>query len=197
MNKKQPNPKLPKPAQKPPKAPQKSSFDVVVKFGKQALIALVGLFLLIQIKNSADGYRWVYDSLLKGNMEVIKKHPNLSVDERYQLKIGFPIAFLNHIKQHTPDSAIILIPKHTVFSETPKDPNQSLRGMADWSYSKYAYFRYLQPRKVVFEWETDSPYFEKVTHVAIINGWGYDYLSYPVHPEHRPNIAILPIHSNQ
>ncbi|MCL2682695.1 MAG: hypothetical protein FWE63_04315 [Bacteroidales bacterium] len=196
MNKKQPNSKLPKPVQKPPKAPQKSWFDVVVRFGKQALVALAGLFLLVQAKNSAVGYRWVYDSLLKGNMEVIRKHPNLSVDERYVMKMGFPISYLNHIKQHTPDSAIILFPEPSVFLDT-KDPNQNLSGMHGWSFSKYAYFRYLQPRKVVFANETDSPYFEKITHVAIINEWGYDFLSYPVPLEHRPVNAILPIHSNQ
>lgn len=177
----------------PPKNQKSSSFNKGILFGKQVLVALVGLFLLVQVKKSVDSYRWIYDDLLKGNMETIRKYPNLSTDERYILKMGFPISFMNHIKANTPDSAVILFPDSDVFANT-KDPKQDLSGMLGWCSSKYAYYRLLYPRKVVFESEKEqSPFFEKITHVAIVNGWGYDYLKTSVPVEFRTNNAILPV----
>ena len=169
----------------------------IVLFGKQILVALAGLFLLYQVKESSEGYQWVYEGLLKGNMETIKKYPNLSVGERYKIKIGFPMYYFDYIKENTPDTAIILFPDFPVFLET-KDPNQDLSGMHSWYVTKYAYYRFLYPRKVVFEAEKDaSLFFKKVTHVAIVNGWGYDYLSYPVPEGSRVYNTVLPINSQQ
>lgn len=180
-----------------PKAQNPQKSHILVRIGKQFVVALVGLILIVQIKESSDGYKWVYEGLLKGNLELIKKYPNLSVDERYQMKMGFPLVYLNYIKQNTSDSAVILFPEVRFFSDT-KDPKQDLSGIGDWGFTKYAYYRFLYPRKVVLEPEIEkSPFFEKVTHVAIINGWGYDYLKYSVPEEHRVYNTILSIHSNQ
>jgi hypothetical protein len=188
------NPSL-NPGSKPsPKPPKSHSF---FNFGKQILVALVGLFLLVQAKKSVQSYDWVYNNLLKGNMETITKNPNRTVEERYQMRIGFPIVYMSHIKANTPDTAIILFPVCSVFQDT-KEPNQDLSRMSLWCDGKAGYSRFLWPRKVVFESEKEtSPFFERVTHVAIANGWGYDFLPYHVPDEYRINVGILPINQQQ
>ena len=200
-NNKLPKTKVSKPLQKS-KPPQK--FDSFFKFGKQLfklgkqlLVALVGLFLLNQVEKSSDGYRWMYEDLLKKNMVTIKKYPEYSLEQRYQMKMGFSMAYIDYVKQNTPDTAVILFPDHQIISDT-KDPKQNFSGMVGWCSTKYGYYRFLYPRKVVFESEKEqSPFFEKITHVAIINGWGYEYLSYPVPVEYQSINAISPIHPKQ
>ena len=51
---------------------------------------------------------------------------------------------------------------------------------------------FLYPRKVVGENEKDSsPLYAQVTHVMIVDAWGYDKLTYPV--SRKEKYAVLPI----
>jgi len=51
---------------------------------------------------------------------------------------------------------------------------------------------YLFPRKIVkFDERNSNPYYDSITHVAVINYWGYDLAGMPVNKKH-PNL-VLPL----
>lgn len=151
------------------------------------VIALLLTFLLVSFcyKNN-PGYNWVYKGLLKGNFEVIQKYKNLTVDQRTEMKLGYDYAYLRYVRKLTPDSAVILMPGRDAITLKggQSEITQNLFG-------KLWVTRFLYPRKIVYDFETGNKLYDRITHVAIINYWGYDKLSYQVDREVKD--AVLPV----
>lgn len=146
-----------------------------------ALISLWGVKTLID-KN--QGYNWMYNSLLKGNMEVIKRHPNPTINERLRMKMRNGFVFFEHIQANVPTNAIILFPDASEDIFKKKDAFK-------FHHPKLALIRFVYPRIIVKSTETDNYYYDKYTHVAIIDNWGYDKLPYTL--ENKPRHAVLPV----
>lgn len=135
---------------------------------------------------NVDGYTWVYDSLLKGNYKYITDNKHLSADEWREAKMGFSYKYLKHIRDNTPDTAVILMPERDIYF--PKEGKGDFEG--DMS-NKMWRLRVLYPRKIVDASEMENKYATEITHVAIVNGWGYDKLNYEVRD--RVQYAVLPV----
>ena len=95
--------------------------------------------------------------------------------------MGFTYTYYNFVKNNTPADAIILFPTQAQMLEKVIDRV---------SKAEITYFLY--PRQVVFADETNNPLFEQVTHIAIVNGYGYEYVDYEI--ENKEDFAILAIY---
>lgn len=158
----------------------------MTNFGKNIIALLLTLLLISFCYKNNLGYNWVYNGLLKGNFEVIQKYKNLTVDQRTEMKLGYNYAYLRYVRKLTPDSAVILMPGSDAITlkEGPSEITQSL-------FVKLWVTRFLYPRKIIYDFETDNEFYNRITHVAIINYWGYDKLSYQV--DRKVKDAVLPV----
>jgi hypothetical protein len=153
---------------------------------RSLLVAVAGGLLLYWTITGNKGYWWVYETLLKDNMEVIWKHRTATLDERYQMKLGFDYVFWNFIKQHTPDSAVILFPRKE--HNTEKVENYQL---TDKTNNKFWVTHFVYPRRVLYKDEQETnPRYNDVTHVAVVAGHGYEDLDYWV--GERTYFTVLP-----
>ena len=156
-------------------------------FGIKSLaIGVAGVFLLYAGMSMNEGYKWVWDGLLKGNWQFIRAHQKATIEERYAMKIGFDYSYLNYIKKNTPEDAILLFPLKEHIEEAIG--NQKLSG--NISNKKWV-THFLYPRRTLYQDEKDkNPLYNQVTHVAIAAGHGYEYLEYAVNE--RPPFAVFP-----
>lgn len=130
-------------------------------------------------------YKWVYHTLLLDNYKVARTNKHLSVDQRRAVKLGFNYRYLMTVKQGTPENAVLWMPDSEAYfvGETPYFDRQIT--------SKMYRLRVLYPRKIVDASDKNSAYANRITHVAIINGRGYDMLNYT--PDEKPDFAIFPM----
>jgi hypothetical protein len=93
---------------------------------------------------------------------------------------------LKYLRENTPENAVILLPPHSAI-----DTSEEMKFLNSAEWVEYFIF----PRLCVGEddKEKSKALYEKVTHVAIVNGWGYDKLHYS--PEKRTSEIVLPIDS--
>lgn len=164
------------------------SFAWVVK---NMVALIVVLFLLNKFVISIQpGYNWAYNMLQK-NLEYTRLYAQTTTDNRFEMKLGLSHVYLRYLKENTPENAVILLPSKEAFY-----PEGEERIFSGEPYNKLWATRFLYPRRVVIPSELGvTPWSEKITHVAIVNGRGYEYLDYEV-PEKTPHI-VLPIHLNQ
>ena len=155
----------------------KSSMSIGVWLGRNAILGFLAFLLIVSCFKKIPSYTWVYDQLLKGNMKLIHQYKNLSLDHRYEMKLGYTYAYLRFLKSRTPENA--------------KDRKSDFTGEPN---NKLWVSRFLYPRKIVYDTEKENKYAGQITHVAIVNGWGYDKLSYEV-PEQVEN-TVLPVKLN-
>ena len=158
-----------------------------IPFVNNLIVFVFFAILVFTLKDKNTGYKWVAENLIDGNLKTIKKHKDLSFEQRQEGKLGFNATYLNFINENTPDTAVILMPPDSVIlhQNGRYKFNKYLKNKSWCSYLVY-------PRKLVYEREkTSAPLYNKVTHVAIINGWGYDKLGYKVNK--RVPLTVLPI----
>jgi hypothetical protein len=142
--------------------------------------------LLYNVIQKNNGYKWITQSLLKGNWELIRKHPNATLTERYQAKLGFDYSFLNYINERTPDTAIILFPSSEHITE--KGGNMQLSSNIT---NKLWVTHFVYPRRILYKTEQGTnPLYDSVTHVAICAACGYEDLNYEI--TQRSYYDILP-----
>lgn len=123
------------------------------------------------IFSSLEGYRWVYNDLLVANMDMIRKLPDLTNDQKYEIKLGASYKFLRTVRENTPESAVLLYPPTDAFF--PKGEKSQFTGGEP--NNKLWALRFLYPRKLILASEFDtSPYRFYVNYIVIVNGWGYD-----------------------
>ena len=133
-------------------------------------------FLIFQCIDEQKGYNWAYHSLIKKNYKLITKHPNLTLEQKLGSKLGFDYAFFKHIIDNTPEDAVILYPTSDILFPQGKEAKFSVASRSFIYTAKFLY-----PRKIVYPTNIEtSQYGKQITHVAIANGWGYEYLEYTV-----------------
>lgn len=152
------------------------------------IVSIVIFLLIFTAYKTTSSYKWVYDSLARANMKIIHDNPQLHIDRKYEAKLGFDYKFIIYVKNHTPEDAVILIPPSTEFVK------KNFNKIGAWGVKSKIWSTYfLYPRVVVDQKriEIDPSIAEKITHVMIINGWGYDKLEYAVKQKYECN--VLPI----
>ena len=167
--------------------PQKEgiSFSWVAK---NIFAVVIVLFLLNKfVLDVQPGYNWAYNMLQK-NLETIRHYSRTTTDNRFEMKLGLSHVYLRYVKENTPENAVILLPGKEAFY-----PEGEERIFSGEPYNKLWAIRFLYPRRVIIPSELGkTPWSEKVTHVAIVNGRGYEYLDYEV--EQKAPHAVLPMH---
>jgi hypothetical protein len=166
----------------------KSSRFLPRLFGLRSILLCAGGILLIFASyRHVNGYRWTWDSLLRGNWDLMRKHPDASIEQRYELKLGFLYKYLDYVRKNTPEDAVILFPESAQIREMEKKHriDTRLTGKLELSY-------FLYPRKVVMKLEQGiNPIYDTYTHVAVVNGYGYGDVNYAVDP--KPEFNILKV----
>ncbi len=137
-------------------------------FNVAVIFFMVILWTLIS--NFVPSYKWVYHSLAKGNLELIKNNSNLTLENKWYIKCQEDYKFLNFLNASTPDDAVILFPKNSKFNGSKR------LGSGEWELF------FLYPRVPVRTEKDIAELNMDVTHVAIIDGKG--------HKELIPNLKV-------
>ncbi|MCB9186889.1 MAG: hypothetical protein H6601_09100 [Flavobacteriales bacterium] len=178
-------------AKKAGKQLEKKKF-VLPSIVKNFLILGGVLLLLKTLKENNAGYNWVVESQIIQSQESMKKFKDLTYQQKMEAKLGFTMRYFDFIRKNTPDTAVILMPPDTVI-RPPGQVHHTKTAMNGYTtiYTWVSYFIY--PRKLVYEdrKERFPQLTDKVTHVAIINKWGYNKLPYRVNQENE--YSIMPI----
>ncbi len=164
---------------------------------KNILAVVIVLFLFNKLvlkiepgNNWASGYNWAYN-MLKGNAKTIRQYAYTTTDNRFEMKLGLSHVYLRYLKENTPENAVILLPSQEAFF--PKGEEHIFSGEP---FNKLWATRFLYPRRVIIPSELGkTPWSERITHVAIVNGRGYEYLDYEV-GQKAPH-TVLPIRIKQ
>jgi hypothetical protein len=162
--------------------------------GRNLLVTFIISAVLLLLYITIPGYHWAITDMAIHNKELIDRietrrlnmnQPELTLEDKRLLKIS-NYWYMKYLRENTPENAVILLPPHSVIDSTPE---MRFLNSAEW----VEYFIF--PRLCVGEDEkaTGSELFAKVTHVAIVNGWGYDKLHYA--PKNRLREMVLPIDS--
>ncbi len=155
---------------KPAEVPKKSSNGI--PFLNNIIVVIALVIVVAVVKDVNTGYKWMTDTFIELNLKRIKMYKNLTFEERQVAKLGYNVQFLKYISDNTPEDAIILMPPDSIIQQDGVDSDFD-RYMKNKVWVSY----FLYPRKVVFEKEKEtSPIYAKATHLAVINGWGYDRL---------------------
>lgn len=168
---------------------QKNQSGITASWVVKNLVAVaIVLFLLNKlVVGIQPGYNWAYN-MLKGNQEIIQNYAHTTTDQRYEMKLGLAHVYLRYLKENTPPDAVILLPSQKAFY-----PEGQERIFSGEPFNKLWATRFLYPRRVIIPAELGkTPWSQKITHVAIVNGIGYEYLDYDV--EHKAAHTILPVH---
>lgn len=178
-------------AKKSKEKAEKTKF-VLPSIVKNFLILGGVLFLLNTLKENNNGYKWVVESQIIKSQESIDKYKKLNYKQKMESKLGFTIRYFDFIKENTPDSAVILMPPDTVI-RPPGQVHYTKTAMNGYTTNRKWVSYFLYPRKLVYEDRRDEyPELTKaITHVAIINYWGYEKLPYRVGKENQ--YSIMPI----
>ena len=157
-------------APKPPEPKKKVSTGI--PFLNNIVAVFVFVILVAIAKDVNKGYNWMSETLIKLNLKRIKMYKNSTFEEKQAAKMGYNVQYLNYVNENTPDDAIILMPPDSIIQQegVKSDFDKHMKNKVWVSY-------FLYPRKVVFEKEKEtSTLYNKATHLAVINGWGYDRL---------------------
>jgi hypothetical protein len=173
---------------KPVSKPQSlQTIDYVVWFFKNIITGLFAYLIIHSIIDNQDSYNWAYNTLMKGNYKIIKKHRMLPLDQKWEAKLGYTFTFWKFLRDNTPEDAVILYPTADIFF--PQGKKSQFTGEPA---NKIKALRFLYPRKLVYHNETETNrYGKQLTHVAIVNEWGYEYLEYAVN--NKGGNTVMPI----
>jgi hypothetical protein len=151
------------------------------------IVTIVCLFILYQ----NGGYKWVWDSLVMGNLKIIWDNPDLTQEKKWEIKCGFDYRYANYLKVNTPEDAVILMPPSEVLFPEGKKSDFNTKG--SWGVKNKAWATYfVYPRKLVYDKEKEiNPYHEKINFIAIANFWGYEKLEYSVSKKQK--YLVLPV----
>ena len=152
-------------------------------------IAVSAIYVVFQLESNKT---LLY--ALRIDMDIIRKYPlkNTTLDQRYSIVLDKTYSFMTTIKENTPVDAVILYPEYDAFFPANKSPVFKQWGVTNKMWA----IRFLYPRTIVKESELEtSLYKEKITHVAIVNGWGHKYLSYELDKEYAI-LGVLPVNTS-
>ncbi len=143
-------------------------------------------------KRITKGYRWAVHDMAMGSYEQIKDIENrvasgqmkpLSLDDKRAYKIS-TYSYLKYLNENTPDTAVILLPPYSVTGD---------RSQYNFLHSSEWVEYFIYPRMCISEDARDvfPDIYKRVTHVAVVDSWGYHKLRYPVQSMARE--AVFPI----
>jgi len=173
---------------------QKAQDQVSVKKGipvvKNLLVAAVlGVFIFTVFRENS-GYNWVWQSLIGENLKFVARSSHLNESQKYQAKFGIDAAALDYVKQNTPENAVILMPP-TAILMADSASFQFKKDLGGIKVRNWA-LDILYPRKLVyFDEKEKNKYAGSISHVVVMDGWGFEYLNYK--PETRNNFDVLAI----
>ena len=157
---------------------------------RNVFILILFFFIFKNLYDNSPGYKWLNENFISENMRIMRENPDYTLEQKYEVKFGFFAKYVNLIVENTPDSSIILMPADSVVKSIDAKYNMNMLG----SKRHTGYFLY--PRKAVYmNNDFDSVYMDNITHVAIVNGVGYEYLPYNV--KNKSLFTILPIKLEQ
>lgn len=168
---------------------KKSKISPQMRFwAKNVGIGTLFFMLIFMAVSYLPAYNWLSQKFVKRNMQIIFSSPDLTTNEKLEIKGKFQVKYLLFLKKNTPKNAIILMPPDSIFlsKDNPVEFNKYITRKI-WS----SYF--LHPRKVVYEDEKEvfPELYKKATHVAIVNSWGYDKINHKV--SKKEAFAVTPI----
>jgi hypothetical protein len=162
-------------------------FDYLSWIFKNIVIGMIVYFAVHYLIDKQTSYDWAYNTLMKENYKTAKKYKHFTFDKKLEVKLGYTFVYWKYLRDNTPEDAIILFPTHDIFC--PKGEKSKFTGEPA---SKMQTSRFLYPRKLVYPNEIETNrYGKQLTHVAIVNGWGYEYLEYTV--ANKVDDTVLPI----
>jgi hypothetical protein len=173
--------------------PTPSLFSIAIH--KNLLVMVVCLITIFVLQKQVIGYNWVWNTLIKENLAMQRKMPNLSEQQKSEAKMGYDITYMSYLVENTPKNAVILFPdpKEILNDSIPDQPK--FRSTSGGIYTPLWVQYFAFPRKIVFANEKGkNPNYNKITHVAIVNYAGYEHIPYPVDTTNR--LGILPIKLN-
>lgn len=156
------------------------------KIALNVLCAAAAAFLVWKCYKAIPSYQWVHKMLLQENYEFASANKHLNPDQRREAKLGFNFRYLYFVKQNTPENAVIWMPARSAYFPEGVDSHFT----AD-IVSKLYRLRVLYPRKIVDAGDTGNIYAGQITHVAIVNGFGYEHLDNM--PEEQPLFTVIPV----
>jgi len=149
-------------------------------FSRNVIGLIISAVIVLILYYNIQGYRWIWDSLVMGNLKIIRENPHLSIEKKWEIKCGFDFSYLNYVKSKTPDNAIILMPAYSEIYPKGEKSDFNTRDSGGIKNKAWATY-FLYPRKLVYVEEKGSnPFYEKADYVAIVNFRGYDKLNYSV-----------------
>ena len=137
------------------------------------LIVLIAVIAAMVFIAQSGNYRWLFQSVVVGNLKTIRAYPNLTYDQKMELKLGVGYKLVQYVKAHIPEDAVILAPY-----------DKELAGVG-LNY-------YLYPRYIILQRNArKSPMYSKVTHIIVFKGKGYEYLKNP--PSDRAEYDLIAV----
>jgi hypothetical protein len=183
----------PKPTVKQPIAavipPKQSLFTIAIH--KNLLVMVVCLITIFVLQKQVVGYHWVWQTLIKENLDMQHKYPKISDQQKGEMKMGYDITYMNYLVEKTPANAVILFPSAEVMLKDTTPDQPKFRTSSGGIYTPLWVQYYAFPRKIVFANEKGkNPNYNKITHVAIVNYSGYEHITYPIDKSNR--LGVVP-----
>ena len=192
---KKPRKKAPKPTPKETaaKAKKPKHPDMEIPFLKNVLVLIALFFLTYYLVGNVKGYKWLKERFIEGNLNKLEKFADLTTDQKYQAYFRFNHQFLTFIRDNTADTAIIYMPPDSVLDVEDKKSAFYTKKRSNSVQHKTWSTYHIYPRKLVYDREKEEiPSFDQYTHVACVDGWGYEYLEYDVPKQQRARYQVLP-----
>lgn len=167
--------------------------EMEIPFLKNVFLLIAMFFLTYYLVGNVKGYQWLNERFIQGNLTKLEKYADLTDDQKYQAYFRFNHQFMTFIRDNTADSAIIFMPPDSVIDVENKKSAFYHKKKSNTIANKVWATYFIYPRKLVYYDEKDMiPAFDQYTHVACVDGWGYDYLEYDIPKDRRARYQILP-----
>ena len=153
-------------------------------------IAICVVYATLQFKSNSIILR-----AFKTDIDLFIKYPlkSATLSDRYYLALNDTYAYMEFLKINTSKDAVILYPEHSAFFPE-NSANQENTFRHSGISSKMWAIRFLYPRIIIKQAELKtSPYKDKVTDIAVVNGQGYELLPYIVKEDKRIPFGIYPV----
>ena len=113
---------------------------------------------------------------------------SVTLDERYTSLLKNTYLYFKLIKDNSPADAVILYPEYEAFFPENEEHVFTNPGVS----SKMWAIRFLYPRIIIKQSELESsPYKDKITYVAIVNGRGREFLPYEIDEDANFGVIVL------
>lgn len=158
------------------------------------IIAIFFTFFFFLFLFQISGYNDFLNKLLIRDLTFMLNNPDITYAQKSILKNKNDFRFVNLIASKTPDTCSVLMPSdEMIFPEGQKDifNRKTSWGIKNKAWAKY----YLYPRKLIYVDKLTPELLNKVDYVAIINGYGYEYLDYDTNSSSLIN--VLPRKKNK